>query len=105
MPIKIYTPKPANQVIHDKNEVLISGGNEDDGADLDDDGDILMEDGERKDYNNASSKARRKTARPINSARARKGLFTPGEIVTDDPQWMRWVLCGNDDASLSKLEI
>lgn len=21
------------------------------------------------------------------------GIVTPGEVVTDDPQWMRWVLC------------
>lgn len=25
-----------------------------------------------------------------------KGVVTPGEIVTNDPQWMRWVITKND---------
>ena len=65
MAITILAPAPAGVPYLREN----SSDSEDGGADLEGDHDM----------------------RPAKRARHKKDVVTPGEIVTDDPQWMRYV--------------
>lgn len=94
MPIQISTPRPATADTLQSSTALRSrygdedghrdgdldglykGRNDDD--DDDGDGDVLMRDNENQYDDGVGARVS-----------ARKGLFTPGEVVTDDPQWMR----------------
>lgn len=94
MPIQIFTPRPATANTLQSTTALRSRYGDEDGqgdGDLDelyksrndednddDDGDVLMRDNENEYDDGVGARVS-----------ARKGLFTPGEVVTDDPQWMR----------------
>ncbi len=67
MAITILPPAPA---------ALDYDDDSDDGERFDEEGDVAMGETDRP-----SKRARSST----------KGLVTPGEIVTEDPQWMRYV--------------
>ncbi|KAL2162427.1 hypothetical protein VTH06DRAFT_7340 [Thermothelomyces fergusii] len=81
MPITIITPKPPQPVAEDWSENESDSDSSGGGVDLD--GDVAMR---------APGPASVRTAFP---ARARRGLgsaaavVTPGEVITEDPQWMR----------------
>ncbi|CRK30102.1 hypothetical protein BN1708_018425, partial [Verticillium longisporum] len=70
MPITIHAPKPTPQV--HTNTVYASDSDSDDGGGVDLDGDLNM-------------------SRPAKRARnaGHHDIVTPGEVITDDPQWMR----------------
>ncbi|CRK13287.1 hypothetical protein BN1708_010735 [Verticillium longisporum] len=70
MPITIHAPKPTPQV--HTNTVYASDSDSDSGGGVDLDGDLNM-------------------SRPAKRARnaGHHDIVTPGEVITDDPQWMR----------------
>jgi hypothetical protein len=68
MPITILPPAPALPATYDVK------GDEDNDFDLDSDGDVDMGEAQRV-----------RSAKPKTS----RHIVTPGELVTDDPQWMR----------------
>lgn len=66
MPITILQPTPAP--IRDPRDGAGSDSDSEGGADVD--GDIAM-------------------GRPAKRARTSESIVTPGEVITEDPQWMR----------------
>ena len=74
MPITILTP-----VVEDAGFAHPESDN--DSMSVDSDGGVELEDDERSN----------KRPHTVGGTKVGAGIVTPGEVVTDDPQWMRFV--------------